>query len=385
MVKLISPKNNEIVSLVNEQVRFFYDSYQKQKKLIKNDYELNGYNWGLNTVIKVDDIYKTELGKYNFESVKFVFESNNRCKLCLALDSKFKNKVLNKYSTNGTIEIFNLERNQTYYWKVVDLVTNEESEIRSFKTADYPRLMKFEKMLNVRDFGGYSLENGGILRQNLIFRGCEIVNKTYRLYSKLQKNQVTHVHARTATKKAIEEMRKYMKNGIEIDLRGDEEANYITESPLNNEKCHVDFVRLSLCAYDDAVITEDQNIIEHYRKIFEIFADYSGRPIYVHCWGGADRTGTLFFLLGGLLGMCYTDLVVEYEITTFAGNERVHYAKPKEYSWMRYVELIEELEKYRDKNHIENNLSKIIEHLLINKYGISNEIISKIKETYILN
>lgn len=54
------------------------------------------------------------------------------------------------------------------------------------------------------------------------------------------------------------------------------------------------------------------------RAMFEFLFNKDNYPIYFHCWGGADRTGTLAFLLGALLGMTRGDLIDDYEITTLS-------------------------------------------------------------------
>ena len=41
-------------------------------------------------------------------------------------------------------------------------------------------------------------------------------------------------------------------------------------------------------------------------------------PVYVHCWGGADRTGCLCYLLGALLGMREEHLLLDYELTSLS-------------------------------------------------------------------
>ena len=49
-----------------------------------------------------------------------------------------------------------------------------------------------------------------------------------------------------------------------------------------------------------------------------MFADPENYPIYYHCWGGADRTGTYAFLLGSILGMSDEDLAMDYELTSLS-------------------------------------------------------------------
>lgn len=45
-----------------------------------------------------------------------------------------------------------------------------------------------------------------------------------------------------------------------------------------------------------------------------------GRAVYFHCTAGADRTGSLAFLIEALLGVSESDLSKDYELTTFFGR-----------------------------------------------------------------
>ena len=47
-----------------------------------------------------------------------------------------------------------------------------------------------------------------------------------------------------------------------------------------------------------------------------------GRAVYFHCHGGSDRTGTLAFLIEGLLGVSEEDLSKDYELTYYSGSNR---------------------------------------------------------------
>ena len=50
----------------------------------------------------------------------------------------------------------------------------------------------------------------------------------------------------------------------------------------------------------------------------KVFANKNNYPIVFHCTYGRDRTGTLAFTLGALLGMKKKDLYKDYEITFFS-------------------------------------------------------------------
>ena len=45
-----------------------------------------------------------------------------------------------------------------------------------------------------------------------------------------------------------------------------------------------------------------------------------GKVVYFHCHGGADRTGTLAFLIEGLLGVSESDLSKDFELTTYSNS-----------------------------------------------------------------
>ena len=54
------------------------------------------------------------------------------------------------------------------------------------------------------------------------------------------------------------------------------------------------------------------------KQAMELLADENNYPIYFHCSAGADRTGTFAYLVNGLLGVPYEDLVKDFEITSFS-------------------------------------------------------------------
>ena len=57
-----------------------------------------------------------------------------------------------------------------------------------------------------------------------------------------------------------------------------------------------------------------------FAKIFRLLLDKDNLPAIVHCIEGQDRTGTLCFLLQGLLGVSDDDKLRDWECTGFAND-----------------------------------------------------------------
>lgn len=387
MINLISPNNNEVICTISESCKRFYDDYKAQQKLIINDYKLNGVNWGLKKDINVLDYCSSNDGKFFERPISLKYKIDSKSKLFLSKNADFSDSVIKKiiYPEDEETLIYNLERNGTYYWQIIDLKSKEKSEIRCFKIDDYPRGIYIDGIYNVRDFGGYNTKHNKRIKQGLLYRGHELVTKTYFVEGKLENNQPGQTHIKNATQKTLNVIRKLLPNGIEIDFRSYNEANFINESVLSNEKYHVDYIEGGTTSYD-FIFDEGQEFKQWYKKVFELIANADKKPVYVHCWGGADRTGTLCFLLGALLGMSYTDLVIEYELTSFCGNTRRHYDLNPPYDWLHYVQFIERLEQYAKENNISPlEYDAVVHHLLNKHFAVKEDTINKIKKTFLEN
>lgn len=162
------------------------------------------------------------------------------------------------------------------------------SERFSFETENAcPRFMSVEGMTNVRDCGGWTVVSGQRVRQGLLYRGSEMNS---------------HV---TVTERGLETLRAEMRIKSVLDLRGSTER---VENVYGGR-----YLNVPALAYAQWFEHPDSA-----REIFEFLFEPSNYPVYFHCWGGADRTGTLAFLLGALLGEQYEDLIDDYEITSLS-------------------------------------------------------------------
>ena len=215
--------------------------------------------------------------------VTFTWEGDDSAVLEIADNPDFTDAK--RYTgENGTCLVYNFKIAATYWWRVGD------SEVRSFTTEDLaPRWIHVDGNTNVRDAGGWKTEDGRRVKQGLLYRGGEMN---------------THMFI---TEKGIDTMVNELGIRTDLDLRG-EAVGVHTESPLG-----VEYVLLPFAAYDDFAA----NPI-NLKKVFELLADESKYPLYYHCWGGADRTGTLAFMLGAILGVAEEDLYLDYEFTSIS-------------------------------------------------------------------
>jgi protein tyrosine/serine phosphatase len=89
------------------------------------------------------------------------------------------------------------------------------------------------------------------------------------------------------------------------------------------------------------------------RALFAELADPKNYPLYLHCTYGADRTGTICYLLEALLGVSDVDLRREYELTTFT-----HGMVATE-EFVAFVTRIEAMEGSTTQEKVENYLLSI--------------------------
>ena len=187
-----------------------------------------------------------------------------------------------------SVSLSNLLTGARYFWRV------NGGEVRSFTTEETaPRWIRAEGISNVRDLGGWRTADGRRIRQGLIFRGSEMD---------------TH-HAITEDGKRT--LREELGVRTDLDLRG-EAVGRISESPLGSD---IAFHLIPVRAYGE-FLEEDQK--EACRDVFRMLADGRNYPIYFHCWGGADRTGTVALLLEAVLGVEYEKLCLDYELTSLS-------------------------------------------------------------------
>ncbi len=214
--------------------------------------------------------------------------------------------VTSVYTTADSAAIYNLIPGEMYYYKVVE--GRDTIKSGSFSTEGRCRMMKVSSIYgaghanNCRDIGGKKTSDGHTIRYGLIYRG-------------------TNMDATTNNEKSI--LVDDMRIGTDIDLRdGTPSAVHSTSSygmgecnqPFYSQRWDVDYVYAGFSYFTDLVKPD------RIRKIFEgiINSVTNGRPCYIHCAVGADRTGYVCMLLEAALGVTLKWCSIDYELTSFS-------------------------------------------------------------------
>lgn len=349
--------NPEDTSMLTAKVKSYVDAMREQEKSLSDPYKYDDLGGEAGVTVEnfldegeVEGQNRTVNGKIpnrsdRNEGVNLKFEVKegheaDEYKILVADNDKFDNAKELKAGEDNSVNVQNLFVNTKYYWKVV--TDNEESDVASFETADYPRWITCRAVgvddgrgiYNVRDMGGYMTESGKRVKQGLVFRGGEITTMT----------SIGHYNTITETaKKAFREVMG-MVGGVELDLRGASDIGDGYKACGFAENGDIEYKQYAIKSYEQT-FTNTRNMVA---PIFEILKDADEKPVYYHCFGGADRTGTLGFLLNGLLGVSYTDLVIDFELTSYSSinNEHIRNHIPgHQHQYDRWPKLIEQLQK----------------------------------------
>ena len=345
--------------------------------------------------------------------VKLAWNGNGsvRYTIYIADNENFDNAT--SYVVSGftrELDIYNLLPSTTYYWKVAG-DRSDMSDTSVFKTEDLSvRLIYAEGTSNIRDLGGWNAD-GPFVNYGKIYRGNQLNG-----YGNWGDNKLTEEGLKT--------FKDDLKIRTEIDLRtqnkddANQTTNYV-DATFPYYKCTIgqytdifealvwnalpndgntksdtmenknDARRLS---YATGNAIRNENAMKRSLKtVFEVLADESNYPVYIHCNAGADRTGTVAFLINGLLGVSEADLIRDFELTSFSKVSGLRYRSEikdgnfteigvmqNDYdNFVAFGALIEAIKgNYGTEG---KSLSYAIENFLTGYIGVSHEQIESIK------
>ena len=196
---------------------------------------------------------------------------------------------------SGELEIPNLETGRTYdYTVTVSGDWGSETHVGRFHTADSNRMIQLDGLKNTRDIGGYETLDGKRVRQGQLIRGSELDGLTEPTYYLQDPAQAEPFGFR-----------------YDCDLRS---GSLFTGEYVSRLGARVGHAFFGAPAYGEIF---QEYYFPALRELFSALADAAHYPMYLHCTYGADRTGTLVFLLQGILGVPEEQMCFEYHLTCF--------------------------------------------------------------------
>lgn len=195
-----------------------------------------------------------------------------------------KATVVSVNASATSTEIYNLIPGKTYYWKSVGsdgTLLNESTFV-----PVGPLRMIYSSTRNVRDMGGWKAGEKTVAYGKL-YRGAEISSTDQDLFVNT------------------------LGINVDIDLRGKSGSQVLSG---------VEYLSYAPVMF----MNGSGDTAEEYQKALRdvISCLSAGKTVYFHCMAGADRTGTLAFIIGALLGVSESDLSKDFELTSFYSTRK---------------------------------------------------------------
>ena len=201
-----------------------------------------------------------------------------------------------------TVNIENL-RPDTNYEVVIQVIFSNGRQVEksyAFKTEPSPCFLFVDGVRNLRDIGTAKTVDGRQVKKYMLYRGAEIDGAMEPRYK--------------ITENGIDYMLNVLNIKTEIDLRWYEED--VMSDILGPKVTHNYY---SMSAYNDFFDTDHS--VENAKELFSALAKPDAYPLYIHCSYGADRTGTIIYVLEALLGVNEETMYQEWESSVICNGE----------------------------------------------------------------
>ena len=248
-----------------------------------------------------------------------------------------------KGTTAQNLDVYNSYLGDNYFKVVANYSdgTKDSSPIQKYTVDDvYPRNIRIDGMTNCRDMGGgRELEDGGYIKQGLIYRTSSTNQWAYG------RGAVPD----TITNAGKEELFNHLGCKTEINV--------------NNSGSKQDGVQ----NYVQAYMWYDSGKHHLYRngepikEVFHALSDINNYPVFYHCRIGTDRTGLCAILVSGLLGVPENLIYQDYLFSNFGNIQEKRYIGEKagRDNILRYIEDLKAMPGEKFHNKVYNYLLSI--------------------------
>ena len=216
--------------------------------------------------------------------------------------------------------------------------SNETIESGTIVPNGKMRMIFLNGAHNCRDIGGWKCA-GGNVKYGMIYRSGELQNNT----------------AITISGNDAWRLRDQCGVLCELDFRGssetdggtpDDPSDDYTTSVLGSD---IEYVNIPMAYYKTALTTSAANTVRVLKTLFTNVEN--NKPTIFHCQAGADRTGTIAFLIGAILGMSQSDLDKDFELTALSG---VYGNQTRTRLNSYYLELVEYVKSFGEDTYEKN-------------------------------
>ena len=213
-------------------------------------------------------------------------------------DDPSKVRAIELPANRTSVTIDNLKTGEVYEYEVS---VRDEVYTGSFETERSNRFISIPGVRNSRDIGGYTTMDGKTVKQDMIIRGAELDGLTIPAYF--------------MTEEGIQKSQDEFDFVYDFDLRG---GHIFTGTYISRLGENVRHKFYGAPQYGEAF---NRNYLPAMLDIFTDLANPDNYPMYMHCTYGNDRTGTIVFLLQGVLNMSKEDMLKEYHLSGFTTPE----------------------------------------------------------------
>lgn len=224
--------------------------------------------------------------------IELPIEAPTDCCVHIENDNNPNDSITIQIAEGSTsVEVYNLTPRQSYTYFIKDGLTDDVIDEGVIRTEGRVRMLHLPTIHNVRDMGGWRTADGqDTTRYGLIFRGG------------------------TPDEGSDDDHAELLRLGIRAELDMRTLSTTPTESSIGSDVVYK-YIHLS-DLWTSYVPTQSALLKECFEFVVENLRQ--GRPVYIHCTYGADRTGVLAAMISSCIGVSASNVYKDYELTSFA-------------------------------------------------------------------